>query len=96
MSNYTIKITKLSHYIGDSELGSFKKGQITKQEYEYSFQEYGEALDEYRNKCKASANSICVGVCFFSSYHNISSTSKPFFLCQYLGFEQKALLLLSV
>jgi hypothetical protein len=68
MSNYTIKITKLSHYIGDNEIASFKKGQITKQEYEYSYQEFGEALDEYRNKCKESASSICIGVCFFDDF----------------------------
>jgi hypothetical protein len=89
MSNYTIKITKLSHYIGDSEIASFKKGQITKQEYEYSYQEFGEALDEYRNKCKESASSICIGVCFFDDFtiqliRNIDNQIEFYFHCNNL------------
>lgn len=68
MSNYTIKVTKLSHYVGSSDTENFKRGQITKQEYEYQYLEYEKALDEYRTKCQESANSICIGVCFFEDF----------------------------
>ena len=68
MSNYTIKITKISNYVGSNDTENFKKGKITKQEYEYSYIDFGEALEEYKNKCKESANSICVGVCFFENH----------------------------
>ena len=68
MSNYKIKITKLSHYVGSHQSENFKKGQITNQEYEYSLIEYREALEEYRKKCQESANNICVGVTFFDDY----------------------------
>jgi hypothetical protein len=68
MSNYTIKITKLTHYVGENESQIFLKKQIVKHENELNYNDISNAIDDYRLQCKENAKSICTCLSFFQDF----------------------------
>jgi hypothetical protein len=64
---YAVRLSKISKYYGiPSE--NFQQGKIHEEEYNFQYEDYKDALEEYNKHCESAASSICMQISFSSTY----------------------------